>query len=58
MINNSKWQTLAFLIGVLAYSLIGITYLNDHFVTEDVFELVNKRLDRIENKLDKVLTGE
>jgi hypothetical protein len=50
-----KWGMLTIIVSAVAYSLIGFAYVNKTFVSRDLFEMVCKRLETIDAKLDRLI---
>jgi len=45
----------ALVIAVLVYSLMGFAYTHSTFASKDVLEMIVKRLDRIDKKIDDLI---
>jgi len=50
--NKDFISILVLIAGGLMYSLISFAYMQDHFISKDMFDVLVNRLDRIESKID------
>ena len=48
---------LGLFITILMYSIVAFAYMHNTFTTKDIFAILCKRLDRIENKIDLIIGG-
>lgn len=46
---------LTFIIAIVAYTVTALGYLESKFVSKEVFVMVYSRMERLENKIDKLL---
>ena len=54
MSKRDFWSLVILIIGGLVYSVASFAYIHSNFPTQNVMELMIDRLDRIENKLDRM----
>ena len=53
-----RTQTAIVIVSLLAYAVAGFAYMHSTFVSKDIFEMLVKKLDRIEIKVDKLRSKE
>jgi len=55
---NKEFYTLiiTMIVGGLVYSIVSFAYMHKTFPSKDVFQMVIKKLDNIERKVDRLLT--